>query len=369
MVTDRRAEATWNDNRAMWVIRVQRDGVRKAFYSAVQGRKGKREVEAKADKWLSIGTAEMRFSEAWAQYTKYVSHTAGTGHTQNTEGHGKHHLLPSLRLKKLSSITRGDWQECINEMAAAGKSARTCKNVISTISAFINYCVGERWTVNQIEKPLTVPSAARRPEEKHVLQPPALKTLFSDPTMLYKGEPQEAFYIHAWRFYVVTGLRRGELAGLRREDVGDLLTVRRNVNKYHEETQGKTENAQRSMKLSGIAADILAQQRIMLDRMGIVSDWVFPDRYGGRSDPNLIGRQWARYCAYHNIKCTVHELRHTFISINKISTPEVLLKSLVGHSVSMDTIGVYGHEIDGEKELAAQYVDAAFASVLDKTQN
>jgi hypothetical protein len=49
--------------------------------------------------------------------------------------------------------------------------------------------------------------------------------------------------------------------------------------------------------------------------------------------------------------------------------PIELLKSVVGHSASMDTIGVYGHELEGEKQLAAQYVDSAFGKLLDKSNN
>ena len=163
---------------------------------------------------------------------------------------------------------------------------------------------------------------------------------------------------------MVTGLRRGELAGLRNEDVKNTLTVRRSINYLGEETHGKNENARRTMMLTGIALDILADQKAMLDRMGIESEWVFPNKYGDRSDPNLIYKHWVKYREHHNINCTIHEMRHTFVSVNKVNMPLELLKSIVGHSVSMDTIGVYGHEIDGEKELAAQYIDSAFASLL-----
>lgn len=49
--------------------------------------------------------------------------------------------------------------------------------------------------------------------------------------------------------------------------------------------------------------------------------------------------------------------------------PLELLKGIVSHSMSMDTIGVYGHEIDGEKELAARYVDAEFDRILGEKKS
>ena len=364
MATQRRSEAIWIESKGYWQIKVQKEGVRKAFTSSVKGRKGKHEAEAKADYWLEHGTVDMLFFKAWEYYLRHVKASTGTGNAKNIASHGVLYLLPTLKIKKLKSITNSDWQNCINNMVQNEKSARTCKNVISTISAFVTFCKGERWEINNLNKSLSVPNSATQPEEKNILQPSDLKKLFTEDTMLFRGNPINAFYIYAWRLYVVTGLRRGELVGLRREDVSGALTVRRNINKFQETTQGKTHNARRKIALSNIATNILEQQQAMLDDLKIKSDWVFPNKYGECSDPNLIYRQWVRYCQYHGIKCTIHELRHTFISINKVKMPEVLIKSVVGHSVSMDTIGVYGHEVDGEKELAAQYVDDAFQELL-----
>lgn len=366
MPTNRRSEAIWIESKGYWQIKVQKDGVRKAFTSSLKGRKGKHEAEAKADYWLERGTTEMRFCEAWGAFLDAAQRDTGTGNFKNLESYGRVHLAPTLANKKLSAITRNDWQSCISAMADKGLSERTCKNVISSISAFLSFCQGESWEVKPLTKPLAVPATANPTKERKILQPPALKILFSDPNMPFGyGKPLvPAFYIHAWRFYVVTGLRRGELAGLRNEDITSVINVRRNINNLCEETHGKNENARRTMVLSSIAAAILKHQREMLQDMGIESDWVFPDKYGERSDPRRIYKNWVTYREYHNIECTIHELRHTFVSINKLSMPLELLKNLVGHSVSMDTIGVYGHEIDGEKELAAQYVDDAFAKLL-----
>ena len=61
---------------------------------------------------------------------------------------------------------------------------------------------------------------------------------------------------------------------------------------------------------------------------------------------------------------TPYELRHTFVSIAK-RLPEGLVKPLVGHSQSMDTFGVYGHEIEGEANSTAQRVNDLFVEILE----
>lgn len=365
MAIKRRSEAIWIESKAYWQVKVQKDGVRKAFTSALKGRKGKHEAEAKADEWLEKGTVDMRFPAAWELFLEYTKANTGTGNYKNHEKWGRLYLQPELSSKKLSTISYMDWQRCINDMVSQKElSARTCKNVIGTITAFISYCDGENWGVKPLKKKLIIPNAATPVREKRIMQPDAIKVLFNNDTVHYYGKPIKAFYIYAWRFLVATGLRRGELCGLRNEDVQGFLSVKRSINSLNEETRGKNDNARRTMRLTSIASEILAEQKIMLERNGIESPWVFPDEDGDRSDPNHVYKMWSRYSKEHNINCTLHEMRHTFISINRIDMPIELLKGIVGHSVSMDTIGVYGHEIDGEKELAAQYIDSAFSRIL-----
>ena len=62
---------------------------------------------------------------------------------------------------------------------------------------------------------------------------------------------------------------------------------------------------------------------------------------------------------------TPYEMRHTFVSVNK-EMPEGLKKLVVGHSRDMDTEGTYGHEMAGDLEKAAEYIDAAFRQLLAK---
>ncbi len=47
--------------------------------------------------------------------------------------------------------------------------------------------------------------------------------------------------------------------------------------------------------------------------------------------------------------------------------PEAQMKKLVGHSQSMDTYGVYGHEVQGEGEEISRNLDAIFSKILSAT--
>lgn len=105
----------------------------------------------------------------------------------------------------------------------------------------------------------------------------------------------------------------------------------------------------------------------MQKQLGIISPWVFPDELGQRTDPRRMYGMWRTYKTQHGIKSTLHELRHTFVSAvkNDLSLPQ--LKAIVGHSDTMDTFGVYGHEMDGELRDTAQVVDQLFSRIPKST--
>lgn len=76
-----------------------------------------------------------------------------------------------------------------------------------------------------------------------------------------------------------------------------------------------------------------------------------------------------RCCEYNGITVvTPYELRHTFVSIAK-KLPEGFVKTVIGHSKSMDTFGVYGHAIKGEDVAITAALDDAFHSAIDKYKN
>lgn len=78
-----------------------------------------------------------------------------------------------------------------------------------------------------------------------------------------------------------------------------------------------------------------------------------------------IIRKWYTYREQHGIASSIHEMRHTMISVAKADMPEQLLKRMAGHSKSMDTFGVYGHDVDGEMERAAEILDATYRRILE----
>lgn len=94
---------------------------------------------------------------------------------------------------------------------------KTIQDINGIINKFLKWCRRNKKTTYRPDD-VHIPANARL-RGKTVLQPNDLTTLLTVETTMYKGKPIKEEYIHAYRFQVLTGLRPGELRGLRVEDV------------------------------------------------------------------------------------------------------------------------------------------------------
>jgi len=357
-------EAVWIESRLRWQINVQKDGERKTFVCSREGKKGKIEAEKKADKWIeSRQKKDVRFNVLWEDYLKEVKETTSTSNYRKHEQIGRCWLLPDVRHKRLSTITSQDWQRIINKAYKKGLAKKTLQNIRASISAIWKYAAKDN---RPLVRPfgLTIPKDAPE-KERQILQPDNLKTLFSKDTIIKNKKPAHCFFIHAWRFQVLTGMRPGEVAGLKKSDVSNgQLRIRRSINNLQEETPGKNKNARRIMLLTKRAQSVLEDQAEMLKVHGIISPWLFPGEDGEHMDPRHSYRLWRSYRQQNEITSSLYELRHTMVSVVKSDMPDPLLKMVVGHSKEMDTEGIYAHEVDGDLQRAADILDTTFNKLL-----
>lgn len=351
--------ATWSEKYKRWQINVQRDGRRRSFYSSTPGRKGQREANAKADAWLvdGVDNTGARVSALYVDFIASKKQSTGRSHWRNIESRYKNHIEPAIGHKRIDRITENDLQGIINKAYSVhGLAAKTLCSLRADLTAFLKFCRREKVTT-LIPEGLTVPAGAKRPE-KRIVQPRDLIKLFNCDTTIYRGQRVPEPYIHAFRFEVLTGFRPGEINGLEWGDiVGKDVHLKRAKNIYGEITQGKNHNAVRLHTMSDLAAAEIEAQRALTG--GGVSVFEI-------SCLQTYYKHWTRYLSANNMEHTSpYELRHTFVSIAK-RLPEGLVKPLVGHSQSMDTFGVYGHEIEGEANDTAQRVNDLFMEILER---
>lgn len=368
-MSERKNEAKWVENRQRWQINVQSDGVRRTFTDPTPGKKGKVKTERKADAWLKEPTSaeKIKVGKLLEQYVEHLETTKSKSHARQYGGFVRLYISPIIGLKRMNKLTEGDCQDVIDfTYADRNLSDKTLRDVRACILNWLKWCRLHGKTKLRPEN-LTIPAGAKKPE-KRVVTPDGLSILFSSDMTTWRGKPAEEWYIHAYRFAVLTGLRPGELCGLEsRTDIkGNKVTIRRAVNIHGEVTQGKNNNARRTFYLSSQAVAEVEAQRAQLRRFRIISPYLFPNADGERMIEHTLYHSWIRYCKANGIPpVSLYELRHTYISVNK-EMPEGLKKMVVGHSKDMDTEGVYGHQMAGDLERAAQYTQAAFDEIIKR---
>ena len=380
MAKNRTNTAEWLEEQRRWQIKVQRDGVRRTFTSSVPGRDGQREANQKADAWLS-GTevrraSRLRVGAAIDIYKEYMAdlEAAKKGDIRNPDkpirardlGNARPvislletWMRPRLERWWLDEIGDGDLQQVLDFAAAAKKSRKTIKDIKQAMISLIKYhrkAGATSYRPDEVEIP-----AASRYKGKRILQPEDVVKVFTLDETVLRGKRVKDQYIHAYRLQILTGLRPGEMIGLDvQRSLSDLsknvLHIWRSINIYNEETEGKNKNAIRDVALSPMAKYEIVTQLLQINKQAgslfeIESEATYRKRF-------------ARYCESNDISyVSPYEMRHTFVSIAQ-KLPEGELKALVGHSQTMDTFGIYGHEVKGYKEDTAARLQEIFHALL-----
>ena len=350
--------AKWIESAHRWQINVQQNGVRKTFTSAKPGRTGQRAANAKADAWLEHGlqTRQKTVESAYTEFLERARKVTSQSNWRPMESRWRAWIEPRIGRRRLESLTVQQVQEILDDAKAAGRSRKMLSNIFGDLTAFFKFCRQAGYTTFSPDG-LRVPAGAPK-KEKEILQPVDLIKLLNCDETTYRGKARVDDLIHVYRLAVLTGLRPGELLGLRWKDVqGNTVMVQGAINIYGEHTRGKNDNAVRRVELSTLARQEMDAQRDLTGRLECV---VPPIR-----EAYLLLR-WRRFCAHNGITpVTLYEMRHTFVSIAQ-QLPEGQLKALVGHSRSMDTYGTYSHHVDGQDADIAARLDAAFAQLVGR---
>lgn len=363
----RKTEAIWISGRKRWQINVQRDGKRRTFTSSTPGKRGKAVAERKADEWLETGVVDedTRCDTLLDEFVLKKAATTSKVNSRQVEYHARVYIKPMIGRKKISHLTEANLQDIIDSGYARGLSKKTLENIRGTITSFVKYARKRKVTTLRIEG-LDIPDKAKK-SEKRIATRNDIKLLFSKNDTTYYGKIVYDRCIHAYRFSLITGIRFGELLGLEWDDFDskrDLITIRRAINDMGEISDGKNDNARRTLSIKGRARAELDAQRLQLKEEGVTSKYIFPDIDGSFFQQKHFRDLWYRYCAHNGLsKITPYELRHTYVSIND-EMPDGLKRQAMGHSKSMDTEGVYGHQKAGDLERIANICSSAIDEIL-----
>ena len=143
-----------------------------------------------------------------------------------------------------------------------------------------------------------------------------MKTLTADQLSAFFREAKETGVYELYYLDLATGLRRGELLGLKWTDVDfdrGVLEIQRAISRQNgrvEEAPLKTKNAYRTLPLSADAIDVLKAQKHKV----VGSEWVFPSPTGGPMSPDSVLHMLQRVLKRAGLpRIRFHDLRHPYV--------------------------------------------------------
>ena len=332
-----------------------REGKMFSFSSSVPGPKGRKEVQKKYDNWYyGEASGEKSVNQVSKEYLEDVKARRGADSEAYTqyERYIRLYIAPKCGQKKICKMTLRDWQNVINEAQGRNKalSEKTLKNLRGIIVGIIKFGY-EDYQCDLLRGDLYIPKGHSK-KEKEFLNKDDVRRLL---------EPSDLWYHPLFCFLLLTGMRPGEALGLKASEIfQDKIIIRRAINAKGQITEGKNENAKRMVPIGTLASSILRKTIQRNEDMNLRTDWIFCSPDGSQGNQSSMRNHWLALKKERDLPGSVYSLRHTFITMMKNILPEQTIKDIVGHSVSMDTFGTYGHIIDGEQKRAADIIDLTF---------
>ncbi len=271
------------------------------------------------------------------------------------------HLPEHLLNKKTCNITPVELQTAVNDFAKTKSKSYALKMKILLKSAFLQAIENGICTKNPTTK-LTVPDKAQKPREAYTAEEAKI-------ILTYAPQYENKTIATAVIALLLTGIRRGELCGLRWTDIDkDILHIRRGVflkdgKPAVEEYQAKTIESLRDVPI------IPALKRLFCG-MPKDNDYIFHDSKGNLIDPSNFMREYNKLIAFisskHNKglrRLSPHCLRHTFATLTLDTGADLrTVQLLLGHT-DPKTTAIYTHPDEAKKRASTMaYYDKLYAN-------
>ena len=350
----------------------------KAIYKNVLG---KTQAEAKAKLKQSIEEAKGldagkvgrytvgQWMEVW--FENYARVKVRPSSHQTYRGYLENHIKPNIGqipLEKLTSLEvqklykklleKGRVDRLESRHQAKGLSPKTVRNIHQIISSAMKLAQEQKLIVGNPAEGCALPRLEHR----------EMQTLPVEQLQSFLGEAKDSGVFELYYLELATGLRRGELLGLKWEDIdlerGDLRVKRQiaRINGEVVEAPLKTKNAYRTLPLAEDTVSVLLEQK---KKVGS-SPWVFPSPAGGPLSPDSVLHMLHRVLKRAGLpSLRFHDLRHTFATLALQNGVDVkTVSGMLGHFSAGFTLDTYAHVTTASQRQAAKTMGSILSGSL-----
>jgi integrase len=303
------------------------------------------------------------YLEEWLKAKRY---SVGTQTLRVTRSYVCNQVEPLLGHLALSQLTPMVLQAFVNALKDKGLANGSVKRVFTIVHSSLDMAEKMLLIPKNHASVVTLPKIRRRElqvwDVEQVQQ--FLKVASKDPYM----------YI-AFHLALLTGMRQGEILGLRWSDVdfeSQMLFVRRTLSHDGKEflPGAKTTSGVRSVAVDPSTIHVLQRhhQRIMDDKEKYQdryqdNDLIVCSQLGFRIRPRFLMSVWYRLLATSGLpKITFHDLRHTHASLLlKANVHPKIVSERLGHASIQITLDTYSHLLPNmQKEAAGKLGERIF---------
>ena len=278
---------------------------------------------------------------------------------QTYKGYIENHIKPNIGdipIEKLTSLqlqkfyrrllTEGRVPRIESENQPKGLSAKTVRNINQVISSAMDVAVKHKLILSNPTDGCELPKVEHK--EMH--------TIHAEQLGAFLQEAKESGVYELYYLDLATGLRRGELLGLKWEDVDlahGVIQVRRQVYRIDGEVKEvplKTKNAYRNISISKDAVEMLKEME-----KHRISEYVFPSPTGGPISPDSVLNMLHRVLKRAGLPAVrFHDLRHTFATLALQNGVDIkTVSGMLGHFSAGFTLDTYAHVTTAAQKEAA----------------
>jgi integrase len=357
-----------------WCAQVSLNGHRLTHYGKTQRecREWLKETIAQVDSGLTIEGAKVTLGEYLEKWLETVSPRLRPKSIKLYANAIRRHITPHIGAIKLKDLRPDHIQSLYSSRQAAGAGAQTIHIVHAvlhrSLAQALRWGLVTRNPADAVDKPKLVR------EEMRVLTPEQVRVLLE----AAQGDRLGALYYLA----VTTGLREGELLGLRWSDLDwktGKLQIQRQVQHLTGRgkvfTEPKSASGRRSIILGPIALERLRDhledqeaRRILAGARWQEYGLIFTSTIGTPIESRVLVDLFKKLLDKAGLpKIRFHDLRHTAatLMLQQGVHPKVVQERL-GHSNIGLTLNTYSHVLPGMQQDAAEKLDALFAPFTAK---
>jgi integrase len=325
------------------------------------------EAIARHDSGRPVSDSAMSLAAFLEQWLTYSAGNVKGGTLRTWRSRCDAWIIPTLGHKRLRDVKPLDVERLLKSITDAGRSSSTANVVHATLRTALNQAV--RWELIQRN-----PCSAVKPPRS---TPPEMRVWDAkQAARVIDAARSDSQYGALWRLAITTGMRVGELLGLRWADVdGDRLTISVRQTLARGErgapTLGtpKTPKSRRTIAITLADAEVLRSHRAHQAAIRLACptwhqlDLVFCRDDGKPTHPNSLARAFAQLIEAAGVpRIRMHDMRHSAISLMLANgIPVKVVSERVGHASATMTMDRYAHVLPGMQESAA----AKLAQVLD----